>query len=118
MPFESGQRDRLVTIQTLTASVGSSNFPVETWTDLRQEWASKNDVRARERFVNGQNAPSADTRFDLAWSAEMDPELVDVTTKRRIVYQGRAFDIVAAEHLGRRDGICLTTLSRGEASSS
>ncbi len=114
MPADSGLRDRLVTIQTLTDGVGSSSFPTESWATLRTEWAEKVDVRGRERLMNGQNASSFDTRWTLGYSAEMDPELVDVTKARRLVWQGRAYDIVSAAMIGRREGIELMTLAAGK----
>lgn len=114
MPFDAGLRDRQVTVQQLTESVGSANFPVETWSTLRTEWAEKTDVRGRERLMNGQNAAAFDSRWCLGYSPEMDPELVDVPKKRRLVYQGRAYDIVAAVMVGRRDGIELMTIAAGK----
>lgn len=117
MPFDAGLRDRHVTIQQLTESVGSSGFPVETWSTLPGNWwASKQDGVRRtssgEAFKNGQLSAATVTRWELGYSESMDPELVDVPKTRRLVYQGRTFDITAADHLGRRDGIALFTLSQ------
>ncbi|MDH5244809.1 MAG: head-tail adaptor protein [Betaproteobacteria bacterium] len=103
-----------MTVQALTESVGASGFPVETWATLRTEWMGKQDVRGRERLVNGQNAAAFDCRWDVGYSPALDPETVDVTKTRRLVYQGRVYDIVAAVMLGRRDGIELMTLATGK----
>jgi hypothetical protein len=47
----------------------------------------------------------------------MDPEVVDVTKLRRLLYRGWTYDIVAAEILQREEGeaIVMTTLGRRAA---
>jgi hypothetical protein len=45
----------------------------------------------------------------MHYRADMDPELIDVPKKRRLKFQGRVHNIVHAEHVGRKDGIELTT---------
>lgn len=108
----SGARDRLVTIQAMAASVGSSGFPVETWTDLSAVWASRMDARGGERYRADQLSAPFDTRWEVPYSAEWDPELVEVPKVRRLVHEGRAHDIVWAEQMGRKQGIALMTLAR------
>lgn len=108
----SGKRDRLVTIQSMASSVGGSGFPVETWTDLSTVWAHRMDSRGTERFRADQLSAPFDTRWEVPYSEEWDPELVEVPKARRLVHEGRAHDIVWAEQLGRRQGIALMTLAR------
>lgn len=108
----SGARDRFVTIQAMTASVGGSGFPVETWSDLSSVWASRQDSRGGERFRADQLSAPFDTRWDVPYSGDWDPELVDVAKLRRLVHEGRAHDIVWAEQIGRKQGIALMTLAR------
>jgi hypothetical protein len=45
----------------------------------------------------------------MYYRADMDPDLVDVPKARRLVFGGRVHDIAAAQHLGRREGIELST---------
>lgn len=112
IPLEAGERDRYVTVQQLTESVGSSRFPVETWSTLCTVWMHKLDLSARERFRLNQNSAASDVQFEMPYRADMDPELVDVPKKRRLLYLGRVFDITEASTIGRKEGIELTTLSR------
>lgn len=115
-PSAVGQRDRWVTLEQLPEAdtEGRTGFPTEVWTPLAAEVpAMKTDVSGRERFVGDQLSVAYDTRWEIAYRADMDPELVDVTKRRRIVYLGRAYDIVAALMIGRRDALELLTLSRG-----
>ena len=117
VPMESGERDRAVTVQQLTDSVGSSGFPVETWATLYETaWMRKVDVSQRERFMAAQLSSPIDTQWEMGYVADMDPDLVDVAKSRRLVYQGRVFDIVSAQQIGRCDGIELLTLAKGAVS--
>lgn len=112
IPMEPGERDRAVTIQHLTESAGSSGFPVETWTTLKTPvWMRRLDASPRERFQAGQLSAPLDTQWEMGYRADMDPELVDVQKKRRLIYQGRVHDITGASQIGRREGIELLTLA-------
>ena len=109
----TGLRDRVVIVETLTESSGASNFPVESWATLRTVHAAKADLSQRERFIADQNSAPADTRWTLPYSPDYDPELVDVAKSCRLVYRSRAYDIVSALMIGRREGVELVTLSGG-----
>lgn len=111
MSLDAGALDREVTIQQVTSSIGTSGFPVETWSTLvAAEWMQKMDVRGRERFAAGQHTAPYDTRWVLWYRDDMDPEVVDVAKTRRLSYQGRFYDIVSATLIGRYEGIELLTL--------
>jgi SPP1 family predicted phage head-tail adaptor len=107
----AGELDREVTIQTLSESVGGSGFPVETWTRLDDVFMARRDMRGYERFKAGQNAGASETIWTLQYREDMDPELIDVVKKRRLVANGRSYDITAASVIGRGDGIELVTLA-------
>jgi head-tail adaptor len=114
-PVGSGTRDRRVTIQQLTASKGASNYPVETWADLTEVWAAKKDAKGIERFVFSADQHSApyDTTWELPYSVNWDPELVNVPKTRRLVVKGRVHDIVAAQEVDRKRGVEVMTLAGG-----
>lgn len=109
----SGQRDRIVDVQYLVESRGGSGAPIESWLPLTTVHAHKSDLSQRERFISDQQSAPADTRWSLPYSEDYDPELIDVAKKRRLVYRGRAYDIVSALMIGRRDGVEIVTLSGG-----
>src|SRR4051812_16186218 len=101
IPLEPGERDRAVTLQTLTESVGTTGFPVETWATLATPvWMRKLDASQRERFMAAQISAPIDTQWEMGYREDMDPELVDVTKSRRLLYQSRVYDIVSAQLLG------------------
>lgn len=113
-PMEPGERDRRVTIEQRAATTAGSRYPKETWTTLTTAYMRMLDLRASERFKVSQNAPSSETQWEMGYREDMDPEQVDVPTTRRLVYQGRTYDITAASMIGRRDGIELLTIAKGK----
>lgn len=114
--LSAGQRDKAVRIEQLTASVGGTRFPVETWTLLiAVQYMSKTDLRANERFAADQLAASTETLWEMDYVVEMDPDLVNVPAKRRLVYMGRIYNITAASTIGAKRGIELMTLAKVEA---
>lgn len=111
-PVDAGERDRQVTLQQLTESLDASRFPVETWTTLAAVFARKVDLTGRERFVADQLSAPYDTTWNITYRTDMDPEVIDVSKQRRLVYQGRSYDIVNAQMVGRYESIDLLTLAR------
>lgn len=113
--LEPGKRDRIVTIQQRSNSDtadSESGEPVETWTTLVQSMpAHKVDIAAWERFKADQTASRYDTKWEMNYRVDMDPELVDVPKTRRLVVNGRYHDIVACFEIGRRAGIEVLTLA-------
>lgn len=113
--LSAGNLDREVTIEQ--QSEAASGYPTETWTTLEADvWMSKEDARGNERFKAGQLSAAYETRWQLHFRDDMDPDAIDVPKKRRLNYRGRVHDIVAAREIGRREGIELFTLaSTGES---
>jgi len=114
--IDTGQRDKLVTIQQLTESRGASGFPVESWSTLATVYMAREDFGGnvagrRERFMADQQMALAETRWTLLFREDMDPELVDVPKQRRLRYRNRTYNIAAATPVGRNDSIELLTQS-------
>lgn len=113
VPMDPGERDKKVTIEQTTESAGSSSFPVDTWTTLAADvWMSRHDMKGSERFGAGQLSAAGDTRWEMGYRADMDPDLVDVPKVRRLNHQGRIYDIVAASMIGRKAGVEVLTLAK------
>jgi SPP1 family predicted phage head-tail adaptor len=112
--MEAGERDRRIVIEQLAQSIATTGFPVETWTTLRTMYAQKLDLSGTERFRADQLSASYDTRWEINYVADMDPNLVGVSKQRRIVHAGQTHDIVAASEIGRREGIELLTLAKAD----
>jgi SPP1 family predicted phage head-tail adaptor len=108
----SGSRDRRVTIQRVTQVASESGFPKDSVESSFTVFASREDITGVERFEAQQLSARADTRWQLPYRPDMDPELVDVPKARRLVYRGRTYDIVAASVLGTKTAIELVTLAK------
>ena len=112
---DAGERDRQVTLRPITQSRGGSGFPVETEGDTGDGivlWACKSDVSGRERFAGGQLSAPYETRWEVPYVEDLDPDLVDVAKAFVLVYQDRLHDIIAASMIGRKEGVELLTLAR------
>lgn len=113
-PFDAGERDRQITLQQVTdGTVDDSGFPLEPWTDLVSVFAKRIDLGGSEMFKASQLSAPYDTRWEIAYRTDMDPDEIDVPKARRLSYKGRVYDIVSASEIGRREGIELFTLSGG-----
>jgi|SRR6478735_5143040 len=112
VPMEPGERDRAVQIYQLVESRATSGFPKEGWTLLKTAWMRVLDQRGGERFTADQVAPRIETQFEMGYDTDMDPETVNVSKRRRLVYQGRTYDITSASMIGRREGIELMTIAQ------
>ena len=111
--YGAGLRDRAVTIEGLTATTGPSGFPVESWTPIATLYAFRRDATGRERFAADQTTAPYDTVWEVNYTRDLDPQTVDVPRTRRLVAEGRVYDVVAAAVIGPRQGIEVTTLAGG-----
>lgn len=115
-PMEPGERDRIITIEQRPAADGvdASGTPTDgPWTTLVAEMpAARLDVQGYEKFRADQESARYDTRWEINYRADCDPDLVDVPKLRRVVEFGRIYDIESASVIGRRAGIELLTLAK------
>lgn len=111
----AGQRDRYVEIKCAKPTTqGDSGFPLETWKTLGYAWMSRTDVAADEQFGNDQEFAHGTVQWVMPYQPDMDPELIDITQKRRLCFAGRDYDIVAATPIGwKRDIELVTTVRTG-----
>lgn len=100
-----------VTIQQAVESLGASRQPILTWSTLTTAWMSRLEKSAREQFRSEQTSSASTVVWVMRYAASMSPDVVDVAKLRRLVYQGRTYDILDARIMGRRDWIELTTLA-------
>lgn len=101
-----------MTVQTATRTVDAAGFPTQTWATLSDEFMARADLSGRERQLAGQVSAAADVRFEMAYRSDMDPELVTVTKDRRLLADGRVYDIVGASIVGRHEAIALMALAK------
>jgi len=109
----SGQRDKLVQIESATEVTRGSGMPGQTWAKLGKPiYMSRRDIGADERFAESQQSAWGRVSWQMAYQANMDPEVIDVPRTRRLTFNGRTFNIEAAFLMERRIGIELVTLAK------
>lgn len=81
------------------------------WTNIGAEFMGREPLKGMERLQAGQIASRYDSRWLMPYRADMDPDLVDVPKDRRLVFGGRVQEIVSAQHVGRKEGVELTTMA-------
>jgi hypothetical protein len=113
--LSSGKRDRTVKLEQFTAADAAdpnSGEPVETWTTLVPRMpVGRIGVSGWERFKENQVTARFDDAWEMNYRADMDPDLVDLPKRRKMVYEGRELDIVYGQVIGRRAGIVVLTLA-------
>lgn len=109
LPIEPGHLDRRVVIQQAVSTSDSAGAPLSSWSTLGTVWMGRESIRGMERVQAGFAQSSYDARWLMHYRADMDPDVVDVPKDRRLVFGGRVQEIVGAQHLGRKQGIELTT---------
>lgn len=118
MTLNAGTLVHQVTIQQLTETdaVDSSGAPAETpWTTLcvapMGRLLSMRTERGAETVKANELSAVVATRWTMRYLPTMDPDLVDVQKLRRLLYQGRVYDIVAIEPMDRRVGFVIRTIA-------
>jgi Phage head-tail joining protein len=104
-PASAGQRSKtVIAIEQLTETVGPTQFPVETWTPLYARVpAARRDETGAETFVAHQLSGAGFVRWTIEYLSACDPERgIDVVKQRRIVAEGRVYDILEAAQIGYR----------------
>lgn len=112
--LSAGQRDRLITIEQCVDTAGPTQFPLETWTTLiAGVHAAYDDESGSETLVSAHHVSATDqVRWTIPYRADCDPEVIDVAKRRRVVANGRVYDILAANPIGRRQGLELRTRAK------
>lgn len=100
--MNSGKLDRYITIQSATETKDSFGAPIQTWATLASVWAQIKEVRGKEYFAAQAVNSEVDTIFAIRYRS-------DVTTKMRISYDSKTYDIQSVVEVGRRDGLELYT---------
>lgn len=115
-PMNPGELIRRVTFQSLTSVKGTTGFGTEVWVDFVTVAAAKKDLRGEERLQAAQLSSPFDTMWQTWYRKDLDPDVLDVTRVRRIIYQGRIYDITRAmpiEIFNMRQGLEFETLAGG-----
>tara|TARA_R110000787_G_scaffold94640_1_gene197451 strand:+ start:593 stop:922 length:330 start_codon:yes stop_codon:yes gene_type:complete len=86
----AGSRDQKIMVRVATVTRNSMNEEVRSWADLRPAWARVIEGQGREYLKGGAVQASARVVFVLRFS----PIMQDITSKNRVVWKNRTFELV------------------------
>jgi Phage head-tail joining protein len=103
-PTSAGQRRHTIAIEQLSETVGPTQFPIETWSTLYARVpAARVDESGTETFTTNQLSAAGFVRWTTEYLSDCDPERgIDVVKQRRVVSEGRIYDILDAAQIGYR----------------
>lgn len=100
-----GDLDRRITIQAKTVERDDYGATKETWSDAATVWAQYLPGGGDERFAAAQVYAETQARFRIRWRD-------DVTTQHRVLFDGKLWDILAIDEMGRRGGLEIKARAR------
>lgn len=108
--MQAGKLDRRVTLQSVTVTRDAYNAPAVTWADVATVWASYQPVSDGERFRAGERAAEISARFQIRYSSQVKA----VSPVWRLTFEGRVYEINHVKEIGRREGLEITAVARGD----
>lgn len=101
-----GKMDRQITIEALTQGQGSKyGEPTETYAPWATVWGNKYEGGGREFEAARQITAEIDTQFQIRYVAGL-------STTMRITYEGRQYDILRIQEVGRRNRLNIWAKAR------
>lgn len=87
-----GELNKRVTIQTNTATRGTTGQAIEAWTDTATRWAAIEPLTGREYWQAQQVNAEMTVKITIRYYAGL-------TVKNRVKYGSRYFDILSTQNL-------------------
>lgn len=94
--MRAGKLRHWITIQTRTDTRDSYGEPISTWTTFDQVWASIEPIAGREYFASKETRSQSTHRMRIRYRS-------GITTKMRISWDSRLFDIESILNTEERD---------------
>ena len=99
--MNSGKLDRLISLQSKTASKDAAGAPSLTWTTYASVWAAKAEQGSREFRAFGETLAETTALFTVRY-------LSTITAEHRIICDSRTFEITAPPlEQGRRESLLI-----------
>jgi SPP1 family predicted phage head-tail adaptor len=105
--MRAGKMDRRIIIQRATVTQDDHGEPIETWATLDTVWAQYLPGGGDERYSGQQVFAETQCRFRIRHRAGIKPT-------DRVSYEGREYDILAVDPIGRREGLEIKAKARAE----
>lgn len=103
----AGKLDRMIRLRTPTSSQDAAGQQNETMNTLADVPAQVIWLRGQEGFAASQKYAEAEVRFLIR-------HRTDVTPRCDVLYEGRAYDIMAVLEIPRRKGLDIYARGRAE----
>ena len=97
--MRAGTLRETIVVQTPTETADATGEPVATWATHITRRAAVEDKSASERWAGTERLSEATHRFRIRY----DTTAITTTTKMRISYDSRLFDILSVTNIGTRD---------------
>lgn len=96
--IEAGKLDRRITLLTKIATRDAYGAEIETWSEGAAVWAQYLPGGGTERYASGRIYADTQARFRIRWRG-------DVSVANRIAFEGKNWEILAVDEIGRRVGL-------------
>lgn len=97
--MRAGRLRHLVCVQTPVEVPNEFGEPIKQWQPLCSGWASIEPLRGSEKFSAMQVASEVDSRIVMRWT----PGAEKITTKDRVVFGGKIYDIKDVLNIDERN---------------
>jgi SPP1 family predicted phage head-tail adaptor len=105
-----GTRDRRITFQAYSTSIGTEGSPVKTWVDTSTQWANFRQESGGETLEHGRVNAVVNAVFNIRHSASFTPDRT-----MRVVYNSTNLNIIDVRELpGRRRAWDIVTRADAE----
>jgi len=108
--MKAGELDRRIMIEEKTVTNSDSGEEIITWLPLVTVWARKIEAKGAERFSGQELFGAAVKTFQIRWSLYAST----ITTKHRLLFDGRTYDITDVREIGRREGLEIDCFTKSE----
>jgi SPP1 family predicted phage head-tail adaptor len=105
--MDAGKLDRRITIQGVSLADDGYGGQVETWSTVATPWAQFLPGGGNEKFASAQVYAETQARFRIRWRA-------GITPTNRVVFDGKTWDVLAVDEIGRREGLELRVKARAD----
>ena len=100
-----GKSDRRITVQRATETTNDYGEKAATWSTLITVWAELMKTSGMKEVIADRQDTASQA---IAFKVRSSTDTRAVTTKDRVVYDGKYFDISGIEEVGRNDQLVLT----------
>lgn len=110
--MRAGDLDRKVSLQRYV-EIGRTgdNSPIMDWAPVCPDvWASRTDLDVAEGVKASEVAAELRTVFEIYWTSTV----AGINPTWRLVCEGREYQILGAQEIGRKEGLRITTVARAE----